>query len=138
MPKVVIDTSVWLSGIFWHGTPYRVLEAWKSGDFEIVVSEAILAEIERKLAEKVAEFGAESGIVEEWITLIGEEAILVEPRERIQACRDADDDKFLEAAIAGQATFIVSGDKDLTDMGRFRNAEIVTPRQFLEHLLETF
>jgi hypothetical protein len=38
--------------------------------------------------------------------------------------------KFLEAAIAGQAAFVVSGDKDLTDMARFRDVEIVTPRQF--------
>jgi putative PIN family toxin of toxin-antitoxin system len=133
--KVVIDTSVWLSGIFWHGIPHRILDAWKAGDFEAVVSEKTLAELERKLAEKVAEFGAEPGIVEEWITLISEEAFLVEPRERIHACRDADDDRFLEAATAGQAAFIVSGDKDLTDMARFRDVEIVTPRQFLNHLL---
>jgi putative PIN family toxin of toxin-antitoxin system len=126
-----------LSGIFWHGIPHRILDAWKAGDFEVVVSEGVLAELERKLAEKVAQFGAVPGIVEEWITLIDEEAFLVEPGERIQACRDADDDKFLEAAVAGQAAFVVSGDKDLTDMARFRDVEIVTPRQFLKHLLST-
>jgi putative PIN family toxin of toxin-antitoxin system len=104
--KVVIDMSVWLSGIFWHGIAHRILEARKAGDFEVVVSGGVLAELKRKLTEKVAEFGAAPGIVEEWITLIGEEAFLVEPRERIQACRDADDDKFLEAAVAGQATRI--------------------------------
>jgi putative PIN family toxin of toxin-antitoxin system len=135
--EVVIDTSVWLSGIFWRGIPHRILEAWKAGDFEVVVSEAILAELERKLAENVAEFGADPGIAEEWVTLIGEEAFLVKPGERIQACRDAEDDKFLEAATAGQVAFIVSGDKGLTDMTRFRDVEIVTPRQFLKHLLST-
>jgi putative PIN family toxin of toxin-antitoxin system len=137
MPKVVIDTSVWLSGIFWRGIPHRVLQAWRAGDFEVVVSEALLAELEQALAEKVAEFETDPGIVEEWMTLIDEEAFLVEPGEQIQACRDADDDKFLEAAIAGQAAFIVSGDKDLTDMVRFRDVEIVAPRQFLKHLLRT-
>ena len=137
MLKVVIDTSVWLSGIFWRGIPRRILGAWKAGDFEVVVSEGVLAELERKLTEKVAEFGADPGIAEEWITLIGEEAFLVEPRERIQACRDAGDDRFLEAAIAGQAAFVVSGDKDLTDMARFRDVEIVTPREFLKNLLST-
>jgi len=79
--RVVIDTSVWLSGIFWHGIPHRILDAWKAGDFEVVVSEKTLAELERKLAEKVVEFGAEPGIVEEWITLITEEAFLVEPQD---------------------------------------------------------
>jgi len=134
---VVIDTSMWLSGIFWHGIPQRILEAWKSGAFEIVVSKETLAKLERKLAAKVVEFGAETGIVREWVALIGEAAMLVEPQERIRACRDADDDKFLEAAVAGQAAFIISSDKDLIAIGQFRDIGIVTPRQFLMHLLRT-
>lgn len=134
MSSVVIDTSAWLSGIFWRGAPHRALQAWKSGHFEVMVSLAVLLEIEHKLAEKANEFGAELELVEEWTTLIAEEAILVEPIERIRACRDSSDDKFLEAAVAGQAEYVVSGNKDLTDMHRFRGIEIVTPRQLLESL----
>ena len=134
MLKAVIDTTVWISGVFWHGLPHQILEMWKAGDFEIIVSEAILAEIERKLNEKAVEFKMETEVVNEWLDLIVVEAIFVQPQEKIQACRDSDDDLFLEAAVEGIADFIVSGDKDLTDMGEFREIKLVKPRQFYDFL----
>jgi len=48
------------------------------------------------------------------------EARLVETRERVQACRDPKDDKFLELAVNGEANCIVSGDEDLFSRDRFR------------------
>jgi putative PIN family toxin of toxin-antitoxin system len=140
MLKAVIDTTVWISGVFWHGIPYQILELWKAGDFEIIVSESILAEISRKLNEKTAEFEMETEVANEWLDLIVIEAIFVQPQEKIWACRDPDDDMFLEAAVEGRADFIVSGDKDLTDMGEFREIKLVKPRQsydFLTRALET-
>ena len=134
MLRVVIDTTVWVSGIFWHGLPNEILEMWKAGDFEIIVSEAILEEIERKLHEKAVEFEIETEIVSEWLDLITIEAIFVQPQEKIRACRDPDDDMFLEAAVEGRADFIVSGDKDLTDMGEFREIKLVKPTQFYDFL----
>ena len=140
MLKAVIDTTVWISGVFWHGTPYQIIELWKAGDFEIIVSEAILAEISRKLSEKAVEFEMETEVANEWLDLIVIEAIFVQPQEKIRACRDPDDDMFLEAVVEGRADFIVSGDKDLTDMGEFREIKLVKPRQFyyfLSRALET-
>jgi putative PIN family toxin of toxin-antitoxin system len=134
MLKAVIDTTVWISGVFWHGLPNEILELWKAGDFEIIVSEAILEEIERKLHEKAVEFEMETEVVSEWLDLITIEAIFVQPQEKIQACRDPEDDLFLEAAVEGRADFIVSGDKDLTDMGEFREIKLVKPRQFYDFL----
>jgi len=134
MLRVVIDTTVWVSGIFWHGLPNEILEMWKAGDFEIIVSEAILEEIERKLHEKAVEFEMETEVVSEWLDLITIEAIFVQPQEKIQACRDPEDDLFLKAAVEGRADFIVSGDKDLTDMGEFREIKLVKPRQFYDFL----
>lgn len=134
MFRVVIDTTVWISGIFWHGTPHQILEMWKAGDFEIIVSEAILAEVGRKLNEKAAQFRMEVEAVNEWLDLIIGEAIFVQPQEKIQACRDPDDDLFLEAAVEGGADLIVSGDKDLTDIGKFREIKLVNPRQFYDFL----
>jgi putative PIN family toxin of toxin-antitoxin system len=134
MLRVVLDTTVWISGVFWQGIPYQILEIWKAGDFEIIVSEAILAEIERKLKEKAARFEVETGVVNEWLDLIIGEVIFVRPQEKIQACRDPDDDMFLEAAVGGRAEFVVSGDKDLTDMGEFKEIKLVKPRQFYDFL----
>lgn len=58
-------------------------------------------------------------------------AHFVHPAESLRVCRDANDDKFLEAAVAGNAAFIVSGDKDLLALDRFRGIRIVTPADFL-------
>jgi uncharacterized protein len=52
--------------------------------------------------------------------------------ERITACRDATDDKFLELAVNGQADFICSGDSDLLVLNPFRDIPIVTPVDFVK------
>ena len=51
--------------------------------------------------------------------------------ERIRACRDARDDKFLELAVNGRADVIVSGDADLLALDAFRGIPIVTPGAFV-------
>ena len=52
--------------------------------------------------------------------------------ERIAACRDATDDKFLELAINGRADLIVSGDADLLVLNPFRGIPIVAPATFVQ------
>ena len=59
-------------------------------------------------------------------------AELVTVTERITACRDPHDDKFLELAINGHADLIVSGDADLLDLNPFRGIPIVTPAAFMQ------
>jgi putative PIN family toxin of toxin-antitoxin system len=53
--------------------------------------------------------------------------------EKITDCRDEKDNKFLEAAVAGQATHIVTGDQDLLVLHPYRGIAIVTPRDFLSN-----
>jgi len=55
--------------------------------------------------------------------------------EAITACRDAKDDKFLELAVSGKASHIVSGDADLLVLHPFRSIAILTPQAFLANLL---
>jgi uncharacterized protein len=62
------------------------------------------------------------------------EARLVEIREKIRACRDPKDDKFLELAVNAEADCIVSGDHDLLMLDPFRGIEILTPSGFLDAL----
>ena len=60
-----------------------------------------------------------------------QKSVLVEIKEKVQECRDRKDDKFLELAINGKATAIVSGDKDLLILHPFRGIPIMTVSQFL-------
>lgn len=64
-------------------------------------------------------------------------ADMVEINTVIEACRDPKDDKFLELAVNGEATFIVSGDSDLLELNPFRGIPIVTPRIFLAAPLDS-
>jgi len=66
-----------------------------------------------------------------------QEAVFVNVTETIQACRDAKDDKFLELAASGQASYLISGDEDLLALNPFRGIAIITPRQCVESLAES-
>jgi uncharacterized protein len=59
-------------------------------------------------------------------------AELVTIAERIVACRDPQDDKFLELAVSGRADLIISGDTDLLALSPFRNVPIITPATFVQ------
>ena len=50
----------------------------------------------------------------------------------LKACRDPDDDKFLELAVKANAWILVSGDRDLTDLGEIKGISIVTPAECLD------
>ena len=53
---------------------------------------------------------------------------------RVAVCRDPDDDKFISCAIDGQCYYVVSGDKDLLTLKKYRHVKIVTVSEFLELL----
>ena len=59
----------------------------------------------------------------------------VEVSAKITACRDPNDDKFLELAVSGLATHIVTGDQDLLVLDPFQGISILTPHAFLDLLL---
>ena len=133
---VVLDTSVWISGVFFRrGIPARVLRAWRDRRFEIVVNSETMAELERKLREKVAEFEADPALAEEWIAYVKTFARVVSVTGVADGVsRDPDDDKFLDAALSGGVTYIVSSDHDLQVLGEYQGVKVLSPREFAELL----
>ena len=67
-----------------------------------------------------------------WLRKLMAAAELVTITERVVACRDPTDDKFLEVAVNGHADLIVSGDQDLLTLNPFRDIAIVTPAAFVQ------
>lgn len=63
-----------------------------------------------------------------------EEAEVVEPRERLEVCRDPNDNKFFECAVAARADYIVSEDRDILDAGDYRGIRTVSAGEFVELL----
>ena len=73
-----------------------------------------------------------SPITRDWLKKLLASAETVTITERIAACRDPTDDKFLELAVNGQADFIVSGDSDLLTLNPFRGIPIIQPAAFVQ------
>jgi putative PIN family toxin of toxin-antitoxin system len=67
-----------------------------------------------------------------WLSQVMRAAELVAITEKIAACRDPTDDRFLELAVNGNADLIVSGDKDLLVLNPFRDIPIVAPATFVQ------
>ena len=110
--KAILDTNVLISGIFWKGSPFEILKAWQKHRFRLVMTLPILYEYHRVLNEmsKKHPIPVLSSILE----LIELQSEMVEPVSFVKTvCDDPDDDKFLEAAIAANANYIVSGDRAL-------------------------
>jgi len=128
---VVVDTNVLVSGIFWKGKPYQVIKSWEQGDFKLLASPEIIEEYRLVLEDFAKRHpGFEVGNILEIIELNCE---LVNAKPVRGICKDPDDDKFIAAALAGGAEFIVSGDKALLDVGVHQGIKIMNPSNFLKN-----
>jgi len=130
--KVVLDTNVLVSGIFWKGAPSTVLERWIKDEFQVFTTVQILKEVEKTLDQ--IDHTPGKALSRHWLLFIAQNSRLVATTTSIKVCRDPDDDKFLNCALSAEAKFIVSGDKDLLSLGRIQSVEIVNPASFLKIL----
>jgi uncharacterized protein len=135
-PRCVFDTNVLVSALlFDQSTPAQAFfAALHTG--EIIVSADVIAELNGVLnREKFNRYVTEEERERFLRSLLGESE-LIKIEQKIQACRDPNDDKFLELAVNGGADCIVSGDEDLLVLDPFRGIPILAPDRFLDVLLE--
>lgn len=134
--KIVIDTNVFVSGVFFGGPPGAILEAWQDGRLQMVVSPEILAEYVRVGQELAAQFPDVDPLP--FLEQVARSAELVEsPPLDEQVCADADDDKFLACALAVGSACVVSGDKLLLKVSGHRGIEVIRPREFVDRHLRS-
>lgn len=132
--RVVLDTNVLVSGVFFGGVPGRILKAWRDGDLTLVVSPSILEEYDRVGAVLATQYPGVD--LRPLLALLAVHGDLVQPPAlREQVCSDPDDDKFLACALAGRAEVVVSGDKALRGASGWQGIEVVTPRAFVDRYL---
>jgi putative PIN family toxin of toxin-antitoxin system len=133
--KVVLDTNVLMSGIFFAGPPARILTAWAEDHFDLLATVDILAEYRRvgsRLRKKYP-----SVDVDPVLDLVIRESRIVEPVPvEADACSDKDDLKFLACALAGNADCVVSGDRALLRASGYERIKVMTPRDFQKRFLE--
>jgi uncharacterized protein len=126
--KIVVDTNVIVSGIFWGGIPFKILEHWMNDDIELITSSPILNEYVKVISDvgrNRPEFS------KNWVDLISTSTTVVDIKVSLAFSRDPDDNKFLECAASGGADCIVTGDDDLLVLGMVHGIPILRPSEFL-------
>jgi putative PIN family toxin of toxin-antitoxin system len=135
MKRIILDTNVVISGIFFSGPPYEILKAWKNGKFELITSHEILNEYKRvseELSEKFKEIDQRKMI--DLISL--ESKVYVSIALPEQVTDDPDDDKFIACALGSKTKLIVSGDKHLLDVNGYKGIRILKPKDFVGEFLK--
>lgn len=130
--RIVADTNTLVSGFGWGGPPGQVIDAVLSGQVTLVISPALLGELARVLAyPKLAAIFDDSAAL---VAAVAGAADTVDPAEHVTVLADEPDNRVLEAAAAGRADLIVTGDKAMLELGSFRGIPIVSAAQFVAQL----
>jgi putative PIN family toxin of toxin-antitoxin system len=129
--RVILDTNVIVSGIFFSGPPYQLLDAWRNEQFIIVLSPNIFKEYQRVATALNRKYPNVN--IHPILELIADRAEFILPTKfNSQVCEDPDDDMFLECAASGNINTIVSGDKHLLKVSGFQNIEVLKPADFID------
>ena len=127
--RIVLDTNVLISGMGWPGIPAALLDAAVRGRCQLVMSPILLEELRRVLAyPKLAERFHDAGRL---VSLLETISDVVEPGERLEVVADEADNRVVEAAVAGTARMIATGDTGLLALGKYRGIRIVSPAEAL-------
>ncbi len=131
--RVVVDTNVFVSSFFNpEGTPRGIIDLWKKGQLILCVTEEILEEYIEVLARLGLSGEPE---LEELLELFKrkESIIFTKSARKLYVVEaDPDDNKFIECAAEVRASCIISGDKHLTEMKKFRDIIIIPPAEFIQ------
>lgn len=132
--KIVLDTNVFISGIFFGGPPSEILKTWRKSKVSIVLTEQILLEYQRVGEELSARYPSINiSPIIELFTIFGE---FVETKGISESiCEDPDDNKFIECAIASHSKLIISGDKHLLKISGYKEIEVLKPHEFIDNYL---
>ena len=125
--RVFLDTNVLASAVATRGICADVLHT-ALAEHEVVVSEQVLSELSRALQEKIR---TSTELAKETDEFLRREAEVVGEAPKLEiAVRDEDDVRIVEQAVASRADVLVTGDRDLLEMGEDRPIPILTPRGF--------
>lgn len=129
--RVVVDTNVFVSAALKENTPPE-MAVHLAVDSHLLLKSAITEQELFVTLDRPRLAPLIPPRFRDWLHKVMAAAELIEITERIAACRDPRDDKFLELAVNGHADLIVTGDADLLALDPFRDIPIVTPAAFVQ------
>ena len=128
--RIVIDTNVVASAMFFGGKPKELLEMLMRHRVDAYATPEIIAEYQETCDELVSRYPTKP--IRLPLNQIISACTIIETHSEIAVCRDPDDDKFIECAVDAQCVYIVSGDKDLLAVEEYEGIKIVTVTDFLD------
>lgn len=137
--NVVIDTNVLLKMAI-GGKKMPLFIAWRARQFDLVISEPILRELEDVLARPKMKRFVRTGVVSRFLEDLRDEAMSVKPASEHPRCRDPKDDMVIATAVSAQADYLITADKDLYGDPNLVAAmkklgvHVLTQAQFLKQL----
>jgi hypothetical protein len=132
--RVVLDTNVYISALRYGGKPATIVDLAVKGDFQLLTSLPLKAELGRVLREK---FSYTPQQVSETAKSLWKRAEWIAPRRRLSICPDEADNRVLECALEGHADCIVTGDRDLLKLPAMEGLAILAPAAFLSRWSES-
>lgn len=133
--QAVLDTNVIISGLAYPSSvPGKVIQAWRSGALDVVLSDFILDEIRRVLPRLSHRHGMTNAEIDDLVDILGILAEVIVPAELPEtiSVRDSNDVPVLGTLISGMSShntdYLISGDKDLLALAH--QYPIVTPAEF--------
>lgn len=134
--RLVIDTNLWIRRLLVPGgTAARAVDHGLSWGIPLM-SEATLMELSEVLSRTRFDRYVSRADRQQFLRLLGGIVRVLPITQRITACRDPRDDKFLDVALNGEAQLILTGDHDLLELHPFHGIEIVSPADFLGWLID--
>jgi uncharacterized protein len=130
----VLDPNVLISAVLApNGNAAKLLRTWQRGEFELIVSPALIAELERALAYPKLRSRIPEDDAREFVRWLAETATLVDDPDEEPPLRSADPgDDYLIALAATRRAILVSGDRHL--LALTDNIPVDSPARFLERL----
>lgn len=131
--RVVLDSNVLISAVVFGGKPREILERVFRGELTLIVSPAILDEVEAVLGGDKFRFSGDAAraVVQEIESL----AEIIDPITAVSVVLDdPDDNRVIACALDGRAAFLVTGDRHLLAIGGYPSLPIVNPADFLATL----
>ncbi len=128
--KVVVDTNIFISAFGWGGNPLKIIELLERGVLRNCASEDIVKEL--FIAVSYPKIGFPQIVQTEILEFVLAYSDIYETKERISISPDPKDNKFIECALAADAGFIITGDKKLLSLNKYKGVRIITPEDFLK------
>ena len=131
--RILIDTNILISGLFFHGLPKIFLSELDFEKFQVCINDEIFDEYRTQIDKKVLKpkYRLDRELRNKFFSNLHD----FEKVSDLKVSRDPKDDKFINCAIDAKAIYIVSGDNDLLTIKNFAGIEIVTAREFYEKYL---